>query len=268
MSHFSDIGFTMHSQEDFEALVDSAYSKSTATKVNEGTYFVYSDKSGAEMWIQFNNDNECIGANPHYNGKSRRTVCLTNTMERPESELDGAFHGWAAPAEKNNPESGDYPFVFDSPGFKTTGNIPFPVDYDIQLAAFAQELSVFDNEQEYDNSQASETKYAVQSFIPTGLFAAAENPEDDDPPQALAMFTGIIKQYERKRNGLTGHEFYWLLVDTLGGDVDVVADVLFFEKEPVKGGVLHGRFWLSGQLLHPAGEQKTTKNFFQKLFGK
>jgi hypothetical protein len=81
------------------------------------------------------------------------------------------------------------------------------------------------------------------------------------------VFTGIIKQYERKRNELTNEEFYWLLVDTLGGEVDIVADIRFFEKDPVLNGIVQGQFWLSGQLANaPKRELKENKTFFQKLF--
>uniref|UniRef100_UPI002611E03D hypothetical protein n=1 Tax=uncultured Agitococcus sp. TaxID=1506599 RepID=UPI002611E03D len=217
-------------------------------KVKEGVYSVFSDNSGAELFIQFNKNNEFLGVNPHFKGKSKRTVCLINTVERPESELDGAFYGWADPSEKNNPDSGLYPFVFDLPDFKTIGQIDFPKNFEIQLTAFAQELSIYDNEQQYNESQTSEPKWATQSFVPSGLFSFEE--KDPDPPQAFSIFTGIIKQYERKLNELTHEEFYWLLIDTLGGEIDVVADIRFFEKEPVVMGIVQGQFWLSGQLIN------------------
>jgi len=200
---------------------------------------------------------------------------LTNAVERLESELDGAFHCWADPSEENNPDSGAYPFVFDLPDFKTIGQIDFPKNFVIQLTAFAQELSIYNSEKEYEDSQTSEPKWATQSFVPSGLFSFGED-KDPNPPQATGMFTGVIKQFERKRNELTNEEFYWLLVDTLGGEVDVVADIRFFEQAPVVNGIVQGVFWLSGQLVFwlsgqlinaPKREFKENKTFFQKLFG-
>lgn len=250
MSNFSSIGFNVSTQEEFQQLLENAYRRSNPIKVNEGGYSVFSDNSGAELFIQFNKNNELLGVNPHFKGKSKRTVCLTNIVERPESELDGAFHGWADPSEENNPDSGAYPFVFDLPDFKTIGQIDFPRNFDIQLTAFAQELSIYDSEQEYDQCQTSESKWATQSFVPSGLFSFEEGENDPQPPQATAIFTGVIKQLAKKRNELTNEEFYWLLVDTLGGEVDVVADIRFFEKEPVVMGIVQGQFWLSGQLIN------------------
>jgi hypothetical protein len=266
MSNFSNIGLNVATQEEFQQLLEKAYKASHQIKVNEGAYSIYTDSSGAELFIQFNKKNECIGANPHFKGKSKRTVCLTNIIERAESELDGAFHCWADPLEVNNPESGAYPFVFDLPDIKTIGQIDFPKNFDIQLTAFAQELSIYDSEKDFNESQTTEPKFASQSFIPNGLFSLEEG-KDNNPPQALGIFTGVIKQVERKRNEMTSEEFYWLLVDTLGGEVDVVADVRFFEKEPIINGIVQGQFWLSGQLINPpARELKESKTFLQRLF--
>ena len=268
MSNFSNIGFNVTTQEDFQQLLEKVYPKSKPIKANEGIYSVYSDSSGAELYIQFNRKKNCIGANPHFKGKSKRTVCLTHAVVRTESKLDGAFHCWANPLEVNNPDSGDYPFVFDLPDFKTIGPVDFPKSHDIQLTAFAHELSIYDSEKDYHDSQTSEPKFAIQSFIPSGLFSLGNN-KDPNPPQAYCIFSGIIKQYERKRNALTGAEFYWLLVDTLSGEVDVVADLSYFKKDPVVNGIVKGQFWLSGQLINaPKNELKETKTLFQKLFRK
>jgi hypothetical protein len=266
MSNFSNIGFKVATEEEFQQLLETAYNTSVQIKINGGSYSVFTDPSGAELYLQFNKKDEIIGVNPHFKGKSRRTVRLTNAIERPASELDGAFHCWADPSEDNVPYIGAYPFVFDLPDFKTIGHIDFAKNHEIQLTAFAHELSIFDSEKEYGDSQTSDFKFATQSFIPSGLFSPVDD-QDPDPPQAVGIFTGIIKEFERKRNGLTQEEFYWLLVDTLGGEVDIVADIRFFERDPVVNGIVQGQFWLSGQLLNkPKLEQKESKTFFQKLF--
>ncbi|MBI5538860.1 MAG: hypothetical protein HY951_02300 [Bacteroidia bacterium] len=192
MSNFSNIGFNVTTPEEFQQLLDKAYITSHQIKINEGAYSIYSDISGAELFMQFNKKNICIGANPHYKGISRRTVCLTKAIVRTESDLDGAFHCWADPAEINIPDSGAYPFVFDLPDFRTIGQIDFPKNFDVQLTAFAQELNIYESEKEYKISQTSELKFATQSFIPSGLFSLGED-KDSVSPQALGVFSGIIK---------------------------------------------------------------------------
>ncbi|TAE12415.1 MAG: hypothetical protein EAZ95_12410 [Bacteroidetes bacterium] len=249
MSNFSNLGFNITTPEEYQELLGKAYKVSTSIQINEGIYSIYKDNSGAELYLQFNKQNEFIGVNPHFEGKSKRIVCLTGTVDRSESELDGAFYCWAAPSKVNNPDSGAYPFVFDVPDFRTLTKVEFPRNVEIQLTAFAQELTIYDNEKEYEDSQTSEFKFATQSFIPSGLFSLEEK-SDDAVPQSFGIFTGIIRQFEKKCNEMTNEYFYWLLVDTLGGEVDVVADIRFFEKPPIENGILQGQFWLSGKIIN------------------
>lgn len=269
MSNLSNIGFPVGSQEDFEQLVESTLAKSRRVEASNGHYLVYSDSSGAELWTQVNSANELVGANPHFAGESRRNVCLTSTVERSESELDGAFHGWAQPSTPNDPDSGEYPFVFDVPDFRTIGTIDFPRDFEIQLSAFAQELQVYTDEAAYDSNQTSEPHFAVESFIPSGLFNF-DGDADPEPPEAFGIFTGKIKRSEKRRNSFTNSEFYWILVDTLGGEVDVVADTTLISLEPHVGAVVQGQFWLSARLIDPPGipDKRNDRSIFRRFFGK
>ncbi|MBD77627.1 MAG: hypothetical protein CL840_01640 [Crocinitomicaceae bacterium] len=268
MSNLSDIGFDIQSEEEFHALLKKAYERSTPLKTNKGTYYRFSDESGAELWIQMNKRNELIGANPHFKGKSKHKVAITSTINRPESILDGAFHSWANPMDDDNPESGAYPFVFDVPNHKKYDGIEIPQMLDIQLAAFAQEFEYYKSENAFENEQEGEPKWTSQSFIPSGLFNPGGG-EAPDPPEALGLFAGIISEAEKMKNQLTGQEFYWMLVDTLGGEVDVLADLRFFENNaPETGGVVHGQFWLSGSLIEePRITEKSNKGLWNRLFG-
>lgn len=268
MSNFSNVGFTVNAQEELIELMNHTYVQGVHVEVNEGLYTIYKDASQAEIWGQVNNQNEYAGINPHYRGKSKRRVRLTNELQCPHSELNGSFYAWAAPeADNPEPESGQYPFVFHVPNAKVYTQVKFPQDLDIQLTAFAQEMSVFANETAFQESQAEEeVSWATQSFIPSGLFS----PEGghDDAPKAYAIFTGVIKEFELKTNAFTQESFYWLLVDTLGGEVDVVADPRYFGEAPQVGGVVSGQFWLSGHLLSPPEQlpQESSKGLFSKWF--
>ena len=247
MNNLSNIGFDVEIIDDFKELVVETCNEGQRIVTDKGSYIVYSDKSGAEIWSQINKNNNIIGAVPHFKGKSKRTVCLTNIIDQQGNELEGAYYAWADPEDENNPESGAYPFVFDVPNFRINEIIEMPKDVQIQLAAFAQEISCYDNEKEFDDSQEGELKFAIQSFIPSGLFL----PKGDNisPPQARGVFSGIIKEWEKKTNEFSGKQFYWMLVDTLGGEVDVVASQDYFNKDPRVDGIIYGQFWLSGCIL-------------------
>lgn len=249
MSNLSDIGFPVRGEQDVNDVIVKVLENVREIPCPRGSYYEFADASGAAIFLQANASQELIGFNPHFKGKSRRTVCLTEAIEKESSELDGAFHGWAAPSEENNPESGEYPFVFDVPDFRVNTNLSFPRNQEIQLTAFASnEFQIFASQQDFFASQDSEIKFAAKSFVPSGLF----NLEADDtqPPNAFGVLTGEIKEFELKTNMLTGERFYWFLVDTLGGEIDVVADPKLVTIEPNVGSYLSGQFWLSGRLVN------------------
>lgn len=265
MSNLSNIGFSVQSDGEFYELINKIAELGQPLKSAKGSYICYSDDSGAEIYIQIL-DNELIGINPHYKGKSQNLVGLVKTIPRNESELDGAFYAWAGLSDTNNAESGTYPFVFDLPDFYTYEAIDLPKNLEIQLTAFAsQEFEVFENEEVYFNSQSGEIKFASRSFIPSGLFSVNSENETENtlPAQAYAIFTGLVKEFALKVNHFTKEKFYWILVDTLGGEIDVVVDTKLVPNELKINSVVKGQFWLSGKLLNAS--KIGSKSFWKKI---
>ena len=251
MSNLSDIGFPTPDEQAVNEMIMHVLEVSKPVQTARGFYLVYTDSSGAEIYLQGNFNQELVGFNPHFAGTSRRTVLLTRAIERDSSELDGGFHAWANPQEGLS-EAGDYPFVFDVPDFRVVEISEFPRGAQIQLTAFASnDFKVFAGEEDYQSSQESELKYASKMFVPSGLFAFDESDKSIDLSvvRPVGMFAGEIKEFELKTNELSGEKFYWLLVETLGGDVDVVVDPKYVPNEPNTGGIVSGQFWLSGRIL-------------------
>lgn len=243
-SNFSTIGLPIASQEDLSALADRIGPLAERLAAPGGAYFRWSDPSGAEIWLQVSANNELIGMNPHYAGQSAVRVGLTARLASAgPSELDGSFHGWADPAG-DAPDTGCYPFVFDAPDYRLHEELSLPARKDVQIAAFAHEITAFETVAAYEASQTGDLKYASQSFIPSGLFTPAG--DSTVPPQARAIFTGHVLVAEEKINVLTGRAFYWALVETLGGTYDLVIDSSLLPGAPAVGGVISGSFWLSG----------------------
>ena len=245
MSDLSNIGFTINSEDEFASLIEKSFETASQIEVPWGFYIHFIDSSGAELWTQLNLEGEFIGVHPHFHGHSRRVVAITKEIEGTETELDGMFHAWANPVELTEPESGDYPFVFNVPDIKVLDEIDYPQNVEIQLSAFAIELDVYPNEDDYYGSQDEELQFAVESFTPVGLFEE----DEDDVPEPYAIFSGVVQQSEKRKNEMTGEEFYWMLVETLGGEVDVVASLDMCEELPNPLSVIQGQFWLSGRVL-------------------
>jgi hypothetical protein len=245
-SHFSTIGLPVASEEDLNALANRVGPFAERLAAPSGAYYRWSDPRGAELWLQENANNELIGMNPHYAGQSAVRVGLTARLPSAgPSELDGSFHGWADPAD-DAPDTGCYPFVFDAPDYRLHEELLLPARMAVQIAAFAHEIAAFETVAAYEASQTGDLKLASQSFIPSGLFAPAD---DSTVPLARAMFAGHVLAADEKINVLTGRAFHWALVETLGGAHDVVIDSNLLPGVPAVGGVISGSFWLSGRII-------------------
>ena len=253
-SHFSDIGFETKDESEFMQIAQKAYENGHRIEADKGSYIKWQLKSGAELWLQLNDNEEVIGMTPGFLGESSRKVSIIRSITGHEGTLDASFDAWANPIE-DDPLSGEYPFNFEVPNFYTLPIFSFPNFTNIQLTAFAHNLSCFDNEKEYYQSDAAQAgakndkgqpmTYASKSFIPIGSFNNVSNNRE-----ALSVFSGEIKKYEKRINESTNNTFIWMIVETLGGDVDIVADPELINKEPVKGGYIRGNFWLSGKILN------------------
>jgi hypothetical protein len=249
-SHFSTIGLPVASKEDMEALAHIVGPQAEPLAAPGGAYFRWSDPTGAEIWIQINANDEIIGMNPHFAGRSAVRVGLTARLPAAEpNAMDGSFRGWAAPAGEA-PDTGCYPFVFDAPDYGLHHELSLPARQEVQIAAFAHTISAFETVAAYEASQTGDLKYASQSFIPSGLSPSAG--DSAAPPQARAIFTGHVLAADEKINVLTGRAFYWALVETLGGTYDVVIDSSGLAGVPAVGGVISGSFWLSGRITAPS----------------
>lgn len=247
-SHFSSIGCPVASFEELQALAEQASVSAATRPVGSSSYLHWHGADGAELWLQVSERRELIGIAPHFMGSSRMRVGLTRRHPCLQgTALDGSFHAWADP-QSSEPESGCYPFLFDAPDAALYEHVVLPTLAIVQLAAFAEELTVFGSLAEYEESRdASEIRFAAEAFIPAGLFsrdlAAASE------PTAHAVIAGRVEHARVLTNALTGTTYYWICTRTLGGVIDVVSDASLVAREPVPGGVVLGSFWLSGRIL-------------------
>ncbi|MDP9701559.1 hypothetical protein SAMN05720606_11137 [Paenibacillus polysaccharolyticus] len=260
VNHMTTLGFRVHSPEDFENIAEYALSTGTRIKAKHGQYAFALAGEGIEIWLQIDKKNQVIGLNPHFSGSSRMNIGLTAELKPDENnKLDGSFHAWAEPDDSM--ESGSYPFVFDVPNRGVYGQILTPQSIHVQLSAFAHEVTIYKDEEEFNLSQDSELKFAVESFIPSGLF------DSEGTPSATAIFTGRIVETAEIVNEQSKLRFTWALVRTLGGEIDVVIDQELVNKEMIVGGIISGSFWLSAKFQdEPVIKKKS--NVIERIFRK
>ena len=235
-SHFEAIGIKIDSMEEMEDLFSKCLEHGIETDTKSGKYFFWDMGNGAELWGQLDPDNEA-GLNPHFSGTSSFNAILESEIKDEERPvMDGSVYCQSV--------EGQYPFVADIPDMKVH-NITYPKTCNIQLSAFAHNVDIYESEEDYDKKNTSEPKFAMEHFIPTGLFA-----DEGQPATAHAMFGGIIKTAEKRKNPVTGLEFYHALVKTFGGEIDVVISSDLIENGTAleKDYILTGYFWLSAKI--------------------
>jgi len=235
MSHLTNIGFTVSSAEEFEALVAEVFEKGTEIDVEEGTYIHYCDKSGAEIYAQVDKNDEFMGFVPAFNAEFKRLVEITSEVKYED----------ATPLDMRCIVEGtenSAPFVFDVPNAKEH-KIEFPYKTEIALVGFPHEVEYFATAEEFLKEYPT---LSTTYFIPVGMINQEGEPMDI--PEAYAMFIGKVKSVELRVNELKGGEFYVIVLETLDGDITTVMAKGFLEKEPELGAYINGVFWMTAKL--------------------
>jgi hypothetical protein len=213
---------------------------------------VWRPGQGIEVWLQLDPRDEIANGDPHFVGSGRVVVGITEVHAHPKSPLAGSIKGWADP-QGDAADDGAYPFTFwvanleqvrerVKPGKRVT----------FQIAAFAHELTCSASEDERQKDAVG-ARFAPESFVPgiMAAFASGKPPAEGEAEPPEGMFSGHIQEAEELTNPATGQPFHHLLVKTLGGTYDVVADPAILKGIPTVGGLAQGVFWLSGQPVEP-----------------
>ncbi len=250
INHMTTLGFQMQSEDDFLGLANRAYEQGTLMQTEQGAYMLLRAGGGAELWLQLNREGVAIGMHPHFTGAGLMTIGIeAEARHEDANELDGTFYAWAG-ATPENPGHGLYAFMFDLPDRDRYGPLAHPALRQVQLAAFAHEIAVFENAAAFERDQLERRPGSLplspQSFVPQGLT------EESGELISTAQISGTVLRAGWVQNEVSGIYFQWALVRTLGGDIDVVADErLVGEREIQEGEILSGTFWLSGRLAEP-----------------
>jgi hypothetical protein len=266
-SQFSAVGFHVTTGEDLSALASRVAGEAETITVSGGAHLRYSPPSGEQLWLQVAPKGDAMGMNPHFAGKSEVRVGIEARIARKgHTPLDGTFLGWANPPA-GAATGGDYPFAFDCPDAATHLALELPVTVVAQVAAFAQQVTLYASREAYDASQAAQGQsFTSRSFIPSGLFSPNGVPVN--PPEAHALFAGHVLEAEERQNWITGRPYCWALVETLGGSFDVVIDPEMLSEAPRAGNVLSGWFWLSGRLHTTREDSKPASGWLKRLTGR
>lgn len=264
-SQFSALGFDVSSGEDLAALASHVADRAQTIDAPGGQYLKWAPPSGEQLWLQVKRSGDAMGMNPHFEGRSAVPVTLEARLGRPShTPLDGTFIAWANPPSAGA-TSGDYPFAFDCPDAARFHHLTLPIPAIVQVAAFAQQISLFESLAAYSASQMAQgSSFGSRAFIPSGLVSPSGEPVD--PPEAHALIAGHVLEADARMNAVTGKPFCWALIDTVGGTYDAVIDPALIERLPRPGDIVSGWFWLSGRIQTETTPQKS--GWLRRLTGR
>ena len=134
--------------------------------------------------------------------------------------------------------------VFDAPDARLHKDLTVPTIAEVQLAAFAQDCNWHASEAEFFAWLKSED---LEPF--RDAFIMHHHIDPSDEMRAVASISGTVLDTAKRVNELTGLSFHWARVGTGVGELDVVADPAIEGGQPVVGGLVYGRFWLSGRIV-------------------
>ena len=248
VTHFSTLGFPLTTPEEFQALAKRVVDIGELYRCTGGCYFNWQGDNGAELWVQLNEEGRFLDIQPHFSGMAAMRVGITRRLTRPtDTPLDGAWQGWADPIEDENPSDGRFELTFEAPDFALHRDVQLPLLASVQIAAFVHHITLFESEEAFLQSEQAEGRLDPQSFIPAPQRLRAGS--ETEPVTAEALICGHILRVERLINELTELPFYWMLIETSGGRVDMLVDPELLVNEPPAGGIVMAHCWLSGQML-------------------
>ena len=244
---YNALGFEASDRKEFERLVRrAARSGNPAGKSGKFHYVLWTPGEGIELWVLMTAQETIVGCNPFFSGLGRMRMGVMQVAETPNRPTDGFFQGWANP-ETGHTDLGLYPFAVSVPDFQLVRDkVLVSSIIQIQVCAFADSLHCYQDDDEFHRRTAGEgeSQLGTEAFIPVGVLD-----ETSGRPRAEVVFTGHIQSAEIRVNPVTNRKFHALVVQTLGGVVDVAADPSTVTGLPGAGGVVYGTFWLAGHLL-------------------
>ena len=258
----SIVGFPDRTDNDFKSVWDETMEYGKTIITSSGTYYKWEVGHHIEVWVKIGVEAKSSKLCPYFSGETRARVGLTRRAVRKKTSIfEGAFLGLTKPHyDENEVLSGALSFTFDVPDYNLHDAVELPMIADVQLTAFAQNISAYASEDEFMEAQEPEPFILPGAFIPSTYFP--DDGEDDvddglppffDPeeeiPPAKVVIAGRVIDSAIITNPVTERDFSWARVRVSLGEIDVVASLDSIEGFLGTGGMVMGYFWLAGRLI-------------------
>ena len=251
--HLAALGIGSDSQEERQDQVRRILKNSRPQSQRADSMTLrWTDSSGAELWIYVDETGAMKSVQPHFAGGTRITLEIQEVLERPEvSPFDGGFLGLTQTGGTNPALGSGFPVIFDAPDFPDVKEVFLTARHDVELAAFAVELSAYETEEAFREAHPEMKPLEIPAFIPAGLLGMTQG----EVPTAHALMVGRLLEGEKVTNRLTGCGFYRVLMETPAGPVVLIVEPDLLEEMPEAGSILQAGAWISGRLA-PENDEK------------
>lgn len=252
-NHMTAVGFPVSSDGEFDHYVAITQFNGQVIETSVCVYCRLLAGAGVELWLEEDSQGSPTQMNPHFSGATLMRVRIVNRVVTPRGAIvNNAFEAWADPEGDYENQTGAYPFVFDSPDFHLYDSMELPAIEEVQIAAFAENVSVYQSEAEMRAANTGALQYAVEAFVPLHHFAP-----EGGMTIAYAKISGRVIETRLIENQRTPESFCWARLRTYGGEVDMVADPALLERTPMQGDIVVGHFWLSGRIPGRYADEST-----------
>jgi hypothetical protein len=248
---FPNLGFEDSSGRTLALLEYQVAENGLRIATRKRTYYWWSPGAGIELWVKANAKGELGTVHPYFSGTSRMCVGLTKKTKRAnESYSDGGFVALTCPYTTGGKRlKGRFAFVFDVPDYYRYEGIKLRKAYYGQFVAFAIELTAYESREAYLAAQEGKDGWWDSQSFRSAIYFKEDKNEPDVAVPPIAAITGHVMCAEIRTNPITGCDFSWAEICTIGGDMDIVVAPKDLDGYLVKGGVVSGSFYLMGCLI-------------------
>lgn len=251
MTFKEDLGFPDGSVVDNYETYKQMCEEGELFELNGSKYIRWSPGERLELWTRVENGMAKAAFYSYYAGEARMRVLLMEKTPRAEPTLsDGAFLCRSSACAGDGWMAGKLAFVFDTPDFHRYDGLSFPRLCDVQLAGFAFCMKGYENEEEFDKDYpADEEGYCwdYKHFVPVSMITPRGEGGELQP--ASATVSGFVSDTGIITNPVTGLDFCWARIETIGGEIDVVCSPDKLSGYLVAGGVATSNCYLYGRLV-------------------
>jgi hypothetical protein len=243
-SHLSAIGFGCQQDSDVLDLVERIWPNTTEHTFRGGCYRRWDSGCGADVWLHLDRQGVIVGLTPGFAGKGSLPFRAYTRFPRERgTRFEGALKGWTT---CHTSGTDVHPIAFDLIGYGLPLASRTPFVSSVRLTAFAHDITTHSDAHTFLASQESKLKLASNFFIHTGLL---DQPEDRTiRPASTAMFAAKVIESAEHVVPMFNSRFHWMLVESLIGTLDIVADPADTSHLPPPGSIVVGSFWLCGRL--------------------